>query len=258
LIMKYLGLDIGSLFSKAVVVEGDQVLALVMIETTGKIDNEVNGLIDDVLEKAALTREDLNGAGLTGRGAKLAKVGVIKRDDISCIGKAVSRLVPEASMVLEMGGQSITSILVDDDGGIIDFMRNDKCASGSGKFLEVMGAALGVSVEAMDEFAARATKLVPISSQCGVFVESELITHVNEGEQATDIMAGVFESVAKIVTSQALKFGFQDDYTYTGGVGNFKSVTESASRRIRGSYHEFPYDPQFAGAIGAAMLAEEN
>ena len=71
-------------------------------------------------------------------------------------------------------------------------------------------------------------------------------------------MAGIFESVAKIVTSQALKFGFQDDYTYTGGVGKFESVIGGASKRIRGSFHEFPYDPQFAGAIGAAMLAEED
>jgi (R)-2-hydroxyacyl-CoA dehydratese activating ATPase len=256
--MKYLGLDIGSLFSKAVIVEDDQMLASQMIETTGKIDDEVNGLIEAVLAQAGIGREDLNGVGLTGRGAKLAKVGVVKRDDISCVGKAVSRLVPKANMVLEIGGQSITSILLDDKGGIIDFMRNDKCASGSGKFLEVMGAALGVTVERMDEFADRSNRSVPVSSQCGVFVESELITHVNEGEEPADIMAGIFESVAKIVTSQALKFGFQDDYTYTGGVGNFKSVIESANKRIRGSYHEFPYNPQFAGAIGAAMLAEEN
>jgi predicted CoA-substrate-specific enzyme activase len=256
--MKYLGLDIGSLFSKAVVIEDDDILASAMIETTGKIDDEVNGLISEVLDRAGIGRDDLDGVGLTGRGAKLAKVGVVRRDDISCIGKAVSRLVPQANMVLEMGGQSITSILVDEEGGIIDFMRNDKCASGSGKFLEVMGHALGVTVEAMDEFAAGSRKPVPVSSQCGVFVESELITHVNEGEEPADIMAGIFESVAKIVTSQALKFGFQDDYTYTGGVGNFKSVTESATKRIRGSYHKFPFDPQFAGAIGAAMLAAEN
>lgn len=256
--MKYLGLDIGSLFSKAVVVEDDEVLSSAMIETTGKIDEEVIGLIDDVLSREGMTREDLNGVGLTGRGAKLSKVGVVRRDDISCVGKAVNRLVPEASMVLEIGGQSITAILLDEEGGITDFMRNDKCAAGSGKFLEVMGAALGVKIAEMDEFAGRAVKQVPVSSQCGVFVESELVTHVNEGEDPADIMAGICESVAKIVISQALKFGFQDDYTITGGVGKLESVTGRASRRIRGTYHEFPYDPQFAGAIGAALFAEES
>jgi predicted CoA-substrate-specific enzyme activase len=256
--LKYLGLDIGSLFSKAVVVEDEKLLSWAVIETTGKIDQEVQGLIDEVLDKGGLTRDDIDGTGLTGRGAKLSKVGVVRRDDISCIGLAVSRLVPQASMVLDIGGQSITTILLDEEGGIIDFMRNDKCASGSGKFLEVMGAALGVKVGDIDDFAERATKPVPVSSQCGVFVESELVTHVNEGEDASDIMAGICESVAKIVISQALKFGFQDDYTLTGGVGKLRSVTGSATRKIRGTYHPFPYDPQLAGAIGAALFAEED
>jgi predicted CoA-substrate-specific enzyme activase len=255
--MMYLGLDIGSLFSKAVVMDDDELLSSAMIETTGKIDEEVNALIEEALAAAGVTRDDIDGVGLTGRGAKLSKVGVVRRDDISCVSKAVSCLVPGASMVLDMGGQSITSILLDEEGGIIDFMRNDKCASGSGKFLEVMGVALGVKIEEMDECAARAKKQIPISSQCGVFVESELITHVNEGEAAEDIMAGICEAVAKIVISQALKFGFQDDYTFTGGVGKLESVTGRASQRIRGTYHEFPCDPQLAGAIGAALYAAE-
>jgi (R)-2-hydroxyacyl-CoA dehydratese activating ATPase len=256
--MKYLGLDIGSLFSKAAVIEGDKVLSLAMIETTGKIDEEVVGLIDDVLSKAGLTREDMNGVGLTGRGAKLSKVGVVRRDDISCVGKAVNRLVPQAAMVLDMGGQSITSILLDDEGGIVDFMRNDKCASGTGKFLAVMSGALDLGIEELDEVVKRSKVKVPVSSQCGVFVESELITHVNDGVDVADIMAGICESVAKIVISQALKFGFQDDYTISGGVAKLESVTRPASEKIRGNYHAFPYDPQFAGAIGAAIYAEED
>lgn len=255
--MKYLGLDIGSLFTKAVVVEDDELLASRVIDTTGNITDEIADLVDAVLADAGTSRDELGGIGVTGRGAELVDFGDVKRDDISCLCEAVSRLVPDASLVLDVGGQSVTSILLDEDGGVVDFMRNDKCASGSGKFLTVMGGALGYGAEDLDAVAARSTNKVPVSSQCGVFVESELITHVNDGVEPADIMAGICESVAKIMISQALKFGFQDNYTLTGGVARYESVTGPANEKIRGDYHAFPYDPQLACAIGAAMSAEE-
>ncbi len=255
--MKYLGIDIGSLYTKAVVVEEGKLLASEIIDTTGNITEEVEGLVDGVLAAAGISRDELTGIGVTGRGAELLEFGGVKRDDISCLCEAVSRLVPGASLVLDIGGQSVTSILLDEEGGVVDFMRNDKCASGSGKFLTVMGAALGYGADELDAVAARSTNKVPVSSQCGVFVESELITHVNEGVEPADIMAGICESVAKIMISQALKFGFQDDYTLTGGVAKYESVTGPAREKIRGEYHGFPYDPQLACAIGAAMSAEE-
>ena len=255
--MKYLGLDIGSLYAKAAVVEGEEVLASEVIETTGNIAEEVENLVDAALAAAGANRDELGGIGVTGRGAELVEIGDVRRDDISCLCEAVSRMVPHVSLVLDVGGQSVTSILLDDDGGVVDFMRNDKCASGSGKFLTVMGAALGYGVEELDEVAARAEQKVPVSSQCGVFVESELITHVNDGVPPADIMAGICESVAKIMISQALKFGFQDEYTLTGGVAKLESVTGPAKEKIRGDYHAFPCDPQLACAIGAAFCAEE-
>jgi (R)-2-hydroxyacyl-CoA dehydratese activating ATPase len=255
--MKYLGVDIGSLYTKAVVIDDDELLAAEVINTTGNIAEEVEILVDGVLAAAGVSRDELAGIGVTGRGSDMVEFGDVKRDDISCLCEAVSRLVPGANLVLDIGGQSVTSILLDEDGGVVDFMRNDKCASGSGKFLTVMGAALGCPADGLDEMAARSTNKVPVSSQCGVFVESELITHVNEGVEPADIMAGICESVAKIMISQALKFGFQDDYTFTGGVAKYDSVTVPAREKIRGEYHSFPYDPQLACAIGAALSVEE-
>jgi (R)-2-hydroxyacyl-CoA dehydratese activating ATPase len=256
--MKYLGLDVGSLFTKAVVIEDDELLAAEVIDTTGNIADEVESLVDGVLAAAGVTRDELGGIGVTGRGADMVEFGDVKRDDISCLCEAVSRLVPEASLLLDIGGQSVTSILLDEDGGVVDFMRNDKCASGSGKFLTVMADALGFGVDELDAVSARSTNKVSVSSQCGVFVESEVITHVNEGVDPADIMAGICESVAKIMISQALKFGFQDDYTFTGGVAKLDSVTGAAREKIRGKYHPFPFNPQLACAIGAAMSAEDE
>ncbi len=256
--MSVLGLDIGSLFVKAVALDNGELVASAVCGTTGNVADEIEGLVDEMLAEAGLTRGDVECVGVTGRGADAYPQADLRVDDVSCIGAAVRRFLPETNMVLDMGGQSITSMLLDEDGGIVDFMRNDKCASGSGKFLEVMSAALGVGMDQLDAVSSRSSKKVSISSQCGVFVESEIITHVNEGEEAADIIAGLCESVAKIVISQALKFGFQDDYTFTGGVATLDAVTSRATPRINGAYQPFPFDPRFAGAIGAALLAEAD
>ena len=255
--MKYLGIDVGSLYTKAVVLEDEELLSSQVMETTGNVVEEMEGLVEAVLASADVTRDELGGVCVTGRGAELVEIDGLRRDEISCLGEAIGRLVPHVSLVLDVGGQSVSSILLDEEGGVVDFMRNDKSASGSGKFLTGMGAALGYGIDELDEVAARAENKVPVSSQCGVFVESELITHVNEGREPADIIAGICESVAKIMISQALKFGFQDEYTLTGGVAKLESVTGPASEKIRGDYHAFPYDPQLACAIGAALCAEE-
>ncbi|PKN44632.1 MAG: hypothetical protein CVU59_11185 [Deltaproteobacteria bacterium HGW-Deltaproteobacteria-17] len=250
-----LGVDIGSLFTKAVVMRDGELVASLIAETTGNVSEEIAGLIGKTLEDAGVAASDLDASAITGRGADAWQEAEYKYDDVSCIAAALKHIMPEVGMSLEIGGQSITALLLDGEGGIIDFMRNDKCASGSGKFLEVMSAAVGVSIEQLDEVVTRSTKKVPISSQCGVFVESEVITHVNEGEAVPDIVAGLCESVAKIIISQALKFGMLEDYTLTGGVAALKAVTGRATPRINGNYREFPYDPRLVCAMGAALMA---
>jgi predicted CoA-substrate-specific enzyme activase len=157
--------------------------------------------------------------------------------------------------VVDVGGQSITSMLLNEDGDVINFMRNDKCASGSGRFLEVMSHAVGVDIDDIDEAARGADHAVSISSQCGVFAESEVITHVNAGEEPADIVAGLCDAVASIVSAQARKFSQGDQYTLTGGVARIEAVAGRISDRMSGTYHEFPHDPRLAACIGAALLA---
>jgi (R)-2-hydroxyacyl-CoA dehydratese activating ATPase len=253
--MSSLGLDIGSLYVKAVIMNDGDLIASAVRDTTGNVADEIDGIIAGMLSEAALSWSDLECIGVTGRGADAYPVADLRMNDVSCIGAAVQRFLPETNTFLDIGGQSITSVLLDEGGSIIDFMRNDKCASGSGKFLSVMSGALGVSIDRLDEVASHSRKEVAISSQCGVFVESEIITHINEGEEAADILAGLCESVAKILISQAIKFGSRDGYTFTGGVAMLDAVTSRAIPRITGAYLPFPIDPRLAAATGAALLA---
>ena len=254
--MKTLGCDIGSLFSKAVIIEGDRLSASRVIETTGNISGDVEQLLADVCGEAGLELESLDGVVGTGSGAEFVEDAGFLEDEIACIAWAARCYLPEVELVVDIGGQSITSLLLDEEGNVVDFMRNDKCASGSGRFLEVMSNAVGIPIDRLDEEAARSSKQVSISSQCGVFVESEVITHVNNGERPEDIAAGLCDAVARIVTSQARRFGTANRYTFTGGVAKVKTVVDLIRKRLDGEYQPFPHDTHLAAAIGAALLAE--
>lgn len=250
-----LGVDVGNLLTKAVVLDGDSLVASAIMPTTGNVAVELDGLIEKVLEDAGIESAAVGAVARTGSGAELAGKADLAEDALICVAAAGAYYLPEINMVVDVGGQSITSVLLDEDGDVVNFMRNDKCASGSGRFLEVMSNAVGVSVEDIDTAVQGAKKAVSISSQCGVFAESEVITHVNAGEEPADIVAGLCDSVASIVSAQARRFSTGDHYTLTGGVAAIAAVSDRVQENMTGTYHEFPFDPRLAACIGAALLA---
>jgi len=261
-----LGLDLGSLFTKAaLLVGGDsahvegELLASEVIPTTGTVADQLGGLIEALLASAGLSSDRLDGIVATGRGAALAPDVDFAEESMACIGAAVRRLLPGVEIVLDVGGQSITAIRLDGAGAVVDFMRNDKCASGTGRYLEVMGQALGVSIEALDGCAALARQVAPISSQCGVFVESEVITHLNDGVAPEAVAAGLCEAVARTVVSQARRFcgGAPETFSITGGVARLEAVVRRVREQLGGGLVPFPLDPLLAAAYGAAVLAAE-
>jgi predicted CoA-substrate-specific enzyme activase len=167
-----MGIDIGNLLTKVAILDGDELLASGTMDTTGNVATEIDGLIARVLSDAGLTPEDIGATAFTGGNAELVDGRGVVEDAVTCVAAAGAYYLPDVNLVVDIGGQSITSILLDADGDVINFMRNDKCASGSGRFLEVMSQAIGVGVESISDAARGATGAVSISSQCGVFAES--------------------------------------------------------------------------------------
>ena len=253
--MLTMGIDAGNLLTKVVLMDGDELVESVVAETTGTVARDVELLVSQVLEKAGIARDSIGQCGATGSGAAMVGGADFNEDEVTCVSVAAGYLLPDINMVVDIGGQSITSILIDEEGDIVNFMRNDKCASGSGRFLEVLSSAVGIPVSNIARAVKKASKRVVISSQCGVFAESEVISHVNEGEQPEDIVAGLCDSVASMATAQARRFPNGDRYTLTGGVARIALVRELIVKKLGGEYHEFPFDPVLAVATGAALLA---
>ncbi len=249
-----MGLDIGSLFSKAVILKDGEVAASEIRETTGTIAQEIDQLIESVLQQANLRPGDVEVLVSTGAGEDLVKTADFGEDDVACIAMATHHFLPDVNLTIDIGGQSIATILSDGQGEILDFMRNDKCASGSGRFLEMITAALGVPLDQVDQTVEGSGKIVPISSQCGVFAESEVISYVNQGEKVPDIIAGICDAVSKIVVSQTLRFGNYESYTVTGGVARVNTIPRMMGEMLPGKYYPFPLDPQLAAAFGAALI----
>jgi len=248
-----LGLDIGSVSTKAVVVDDDRVRATRIQPTTGTVDADVEALIGQLQREVG--RDEFAGIVATGVGQQNVSAAHHCEDTAVCIGWAVRELLAGVELAVDVGGQSITTLSLDVDGEVSDLRRNDKCASGTGRFLEVMAAAVGVPLDDLDRVAASAAQSVSFGTQCGVFVESEVVTAVNDGRAPADIAAGLCDAVAQMVASQARRLGEGRPYTLTGGVARLQSVVDRVTAQVAGPYHPLPLDPSLAAAAGAALLA---
>lgn len=253
-----LGVDVGSLYAKAVVLDGDHIRAWRCAPVTGNLRKELGPFVAALLDEAGLSQRDLHAAASTGRGADAVEDVDFEEDELYCLGRAARHMLPQVAYVLDVGGQSITALALDDDGEVADFMRNDKCASGTGRFLDVMSDALGLGIDALDGAASGAAEPAPISTQCGVFVESEVITHLNAGVDTGHIAAGLCQAAARIVAAQARRFGVTGDYTLTGGVARLGPVARFLDRHLDARYRAYEGDPQLAAALGAALAATEE
>ncbi|MDT8273615.1 MAG: acyl-CoA dehydratase activase, partial [Desulfomonilia bacterium] len=214
-------------------------------------------VIDGVLEKASLSLADIAYIVGTGYGRKSISFADTVESEIVCHGKGAFWLMPEVRMVIDIGGQDAKAIRLDHTGNVVRFVYNDRCASGTGRFLEVMAGAMDIPIEHMGEVSARACSPVNISNQCIVFAETEIISLINAGTAVPDIVSGLHRSLAHRVAALARGIELENEITMTGGVaknaGMFSALEEALGRKLR----KMETDPQIIGAIGAALIARQ-
>lgn len=245
--MNYIGLDSGSTMTKGVLFADKELIRTKILPTAGNPRQAMETILAD-FSKAGPSR-----LITTGYGRKILTADLTVTE-ITCHGKGAEYLYPGIRQVIDVGGQDCKTIRLNGKGGVLDFNMNDKCAAGTGRFVEVMMSTLGQNIEQMDEFVASAQP-VKINSMCTVFAESEVISLISKGEKTQDIALGVLHSISKRISSQFAKIRPKkgEQVLLTGGLSHSQRFVQTLGEYVDSpvSTDEFA---QFAGAIGAAQM----
>lgn len=252
-----MGIDIGSTSSKAVILEdGTRVAARKVIEA-GIGSEGPDRVFADALSEAGITHEEITRVMATGYGRMTFHGADDQASELSCHGKGIHYLIPEARVVIDIGGQDAKVMQINERGTLLNFVMNDKCAAGTGRFLDVMAGILSVQTSELAELAAKAEEPLSISSVCTVFAESEVISHLAAGATRSDVAAGIHQSVAKRVAGLGNRIGFRGPIAMSGGVALNAGVVRALEHELGKQIVTHP-DAQLAGAYGAAILAFEK
>ncbi len=256
--MYVLGIDSGSTSTNAVILdEQKNILATAVLRTGAKSGESADHIMDLVLERAGLRREQLTQVISTGYGR--VSIGFADRDitEISCHGKGAHFLDPSIRTILDIGGQDSKAIRLDEQGNVIDFVMNDKCAAGTGRFLEMMARTLEVSIEELGPISLQSKEHIQISSMCSVFAESEVISLIAQNKETADIAHGVHEAIVNRALSLIRRVGSEPAYMMTGGVAKNPGVAAILEEKL-GCPVIIPPEPEIVGALGAALFALEG
>ena len=260
--MKYFGgCDAGSTYTKCVIIdENGKILAAVTKRS------RINPVLSakDALDEAVSQVDGLNSAEeltyLIGTGYGRNKVPFADENisEISCHAMGVHVTDPSVKAIIDIGGQDVKGIAIDTDGTVLNFAMNDKCAAGTGRFFESMARAFEMSLDEFSNLSLTAKNVIPITAQCAVFAESEVISLVGEGKPMEEIAAGIQLSVAKRCFVMAKKAGAADSVTLTGGCAKNEGLKKAIEKVLKINVVDLPTDPQLMGALGAAKYARQK
>jgi len=253
----FLGIDIGSSSSKAVIIDENKNIAASVVKNIGTGTNGPEVAIGEALEAVGITRDQINFTVATGYGRLNYTQADKQITEISCHGKGVAHLVPGARTIIDIGGQDAKVIKLNDIGNVDNFLMNEKCAAGTGRFLEVMARILNCRLDELSGLSMNSTEEVEISNTCTVFAESEVISQLSQGAAKEDVARGADNAITSRVAGLARRIGITPIVVMTGGVAKNESVVRCMSDHIGCDITVAP-DPQAVGALGAALFALET
>lgn len=257
-LLAFAGVDVGSLATKSVILVDGEIAGYGIIPTG--INTEENGInaLEKALENAGLTHADLNYIVATGYGRISAPYANKTVTEITCHAKGAHTVHPETRTIIDMGGQDCKAIRLDESGNVTDFAMNDKCAAGTGRFLEVMANVFKVSLDELGPLALKATEVLPVSSTCTVFAESETVSLLARGEKPENIIIGIHHAIANRVSGMFSRVGVEGDLFFSGGVAKNVGMRQALEEVLKVKIAEPEKDPQLVGAIGAAVIAQNS
>jgi predicted CoA-substrate-specific enzyme activase len=255
--MLFAGVDVGSRTAKAVILSDGGIGASHLIATGPESAKTAEKVLEGALSKIGISTDDVAYIVTTGYGRYIAPFTNESISEIYCHAKGVNWYFPSSRTILDMGGQDCKAIRVNERGEHTNFVMNDKCAAGTGRFLEVMAEALGVPLEVIGEQSLSADGMITISSACAVFARHEILSYRRKGSPLKDILAGLHEAVAHRVFGLIKKVGIEKDFVITGGIAHNIGIVRRVENLV-GLESLIPGHPQLTGALGAAILAQEK
>jgi len=252
----FAGVDIGSTMTKVVLVDkAGNLLSIIKGPTGAEHRQLANEVMRQALKEAGLQIDDISYIVATGYGRLNVPFADRQITELSCHARGVYSLFPNVRTAIDIGGQDAKCMKID-NGRLVDFVMNDKCAAGTGRFLEVTATALGIKLEDMGDISLKATKKIQISSLCTIFAQQEVAALISRGEKLENILAGLHDALAGRIVALARRLGTEPDLVLTGGVakniGMVRAMKESLGCEIL-----VPEEPLITGALGAAILANE-
>ena len=256
--MYVMGIDSGSTSTNAVIMDQDRkIKAFSVVRTGAKSGVSAERALNDVLEKAGLTREDISWIVSTGYGRVSISFADENVTEISCHGKGAHYFNPKIRTILDIGGQDSKAIRLNENGEVKDFVMNDKCAAGTGRFLEMIARTLEVSLDELGAIALTSQEKIEITSMCSVFAESEVISLIANNKEKADIADGVCHAIANKASGLLRRVGMETEFMMTGGVAKNPGVVRAVEEKI-GSKLYICEEPEIVGAAGAAVYALEK
>lgn len=253
-----MGIDSGSTSTNAVIInEKKEIIASAVIRTGAKSGESAERVLQETLEQARLGKEDLATIVSTGYGRVSIPFADKNITEISCHAKGAHFLKPSVRTILDIGGQDSKAIRLDENGDVVDFVMNDKCAAGTGRFLEMMARTLEISIEELGPVSLKSKESVEISSMCSVFAESEVISLIAQNKETADIAHGIHKAIAGKAVSLLKRVGMEPGYMMTGGVAKNPGLVKVLEKMLGEPLYIYE-NPEVVGALGAALSGLES
>ena len=256
--MMVAGCDVGALTAKAVIMRDRTILGSEIVRARASAVQSALGVMQTLLDRLGLTFDELDYAVSTGYGRNVIPFVQANVSEISCHGRGAHWLVPSIRTIIDGGGQDCKAIKVDEEGRLVDFRMNLKCAAGTGRALEIMAETLGVEVSELGPLSLQATDPVVLRKPCCILTQVDIWNLVFDGRNRADIAAGINDITARQIMHLVRDVGAEEEMAVTGGIAKNAGLIACLERILETHFVRFPEDPQIVGAIGAALFAADK
>jgi len=254
----FVGIDIGSLATKCVIFNDGSIASYSIIDSRSDPEKSARRAIEEAVEKAGTRYEEISYVVGTGYGRVAFKDVNEKVTELTAHARGTHFLCPSVRTVIDIGGQDSKVIRANEKGEMVDFVMNDKCAAGTGRFLEVISKTLEIPLERMGEVSLGSSNPLRLSSTCTVFAETEVVSLLAARQKKEDIAAGLHFAIARRVGNMVKSFGVKPDIAFVGGVAKNEGVRRALEEFLNLKFIPIAQDPQIIGALGAALIAKDS